>query len=70
MKNLFAYALQGVLIILAFSVYQALLKSQIDTLKVTETSNNFIFKVLAVGVILLALVRQSNVIAKSIVDAH
>lgn len=70
LKNLLAYALQGVLIIIAFSVYQGLLKTHIETLKITATSGTFIFKVIAIGVILLALVRQSNVIAKSIVDAH
>ena len=64
-----AYALQGVLIILSFSIYKTMIENHIKNITVTD-SLGFIFKILAVGVILLALVRQSNVIAKSIVEAH
>lgn len=69
LKNLLAYALQGVLIILSFSIYKTMIENHIKNITVTD-SLGFIFKILAVGVILLALVRQSNVIAKSIVEAH
>ena len=69
LKNLLAYALQGVLIILSFSIYKTMIENHIKNITVTD-SLGFIFKILAVCVILLALVRQSNVIAKSIVEAH
>ena len=69
MKNLLAYAFQGVLIILSFSIYRIMIENHIKNITVTD-SLGFIFKILGVGVILLALVRQSNLIAKSIVEAH
>lgn len=69
LKNLLAYALQGVLIILGFSMYRVLLQQHINEMTGGGDAGSFVLKVIALGIILIALIRQTSVIAKSVVNA-
>ena len=70
LKNLMAYALQGVLIIMSFSVYRIMLQEHMKNLTSVDGSGAFMMKIIILGLVLVIIIRQTSVIAKSVVDAH
>lgn len=70
LKNLLAYGLQGALIVLAFSVYRVMIQQSMKAADGGINAASMIGGAIMYGVILIVLIRKSNDVAKSIVEAH